>query len=145
MEQLSFLEKEIPKSLYVRKVERILYEYPALKASQENEKELEKAGLGNLFPSLISSYEDSIRGTDISNTTEKFGIKRAEKALKIMQIERALNALNHEEKRLVKEKYFNPAFPSDIRVYTSLNLGSTAYYKLKDQTIRKVATALNII
>lgn len=144
-EQLSFLE-EVPKALYVRKIERILYEYPALKAGQENEAELEKAGLGNLFPSLIGQYGDEgPRGTEISNPTEKFGIKRAEKALKIRQIERALNALTHGERNLVNEKYFNPAQPSDVAVYMTLGMSSAHYYRVKDRILRKMATALNII
>lgn len=144
-EQLSVFEKEIPKQLYVRKVERILYEYPALKAGQENEHELEKIGLGNLFPTLIGSYDDMPRGTDISDPTGKYGLKRAEKSIKIRQIERALKALNHEERQVVEEKYFNAAQPKDVQVYMELGLGSTYYYQVKDQVIRKVATALNII
>ena len=144
-EQLSAFDKEIPKQMYIRKVERILYEYPALKAGQENEHELEQIGLGNLFPTLIGSYDDMPRGTDISDPTGKYGIKRAEKSIKIRQIERALDALNYEERKVIEEKYFNAAHPKDVQVYTELGLGSTYYYRVKDQAIRKVAMALNII
>jgi hypothetical protein len=52
------------KPSYRRKVERILREYPILKAAIENERQLEREGLGNLFPSCTPLYEES-RAVDI--------------------------------------------------------------------------------
>jgi ArpU family phage transcriptional regulator len=144
MEQINFFE-EVPKKVYVKKVERILYEYPSLKAGIENEIALEHEGLGNLFPSMIASYEEAVRGSSISNPTEKFGIKRAEKEIKIRQIDRAMDVLSHEEKKLTEAKYFDRSQPSDVQVYMSHGISERDYYRIKDRTLRKIATALNII
>lgn len=132
---------------YVRRVERLLYSYQAIVAGMENEQELEREGLGNLFPAMVASYGGigGGRPTDVSNPTQKFGIMRAEKSLQVRQIQRALNALTHKELELVDNKYFDPYMPSDSEVYRKMGLGPTAFYKLKTQVLRKIATALNII
>lgn len=136
MEQISFIE-EVPKQKYVRVVERILYSYPSYVAGLENE-------LDELFPSATSSYEESIRGSDISKPTENYGIKRAEKELRVRQMNRALDALNQDERELVERKYFS-SNPSDEQVMFDMQISNNRYYKLKDQALRKVATALNVI
>lgn len=143
-EQLTFID-EVPKDQYVRKVERVLYEYPSLLAGIENEAELEKEGLGNLFPSLISSYEETIRGSEISDPTGKFGTKRAEKDLKKRQIKRALAILSPDERKLIEAKYFDTSQPTDVNVYLEQGFSERDYYRVKDRALRKIATALNII
>jgi ArpU family phage transcriptional regulator len=138
--------EQIPKRLYVRRVERELYSYPALRVAMENEMELEKAGLSNLFPSLVPAYGEKVGSSgNISKPTEQYAIKKAEKTMKVQMIERALSALNTQERKLVEEKYFNPSQPSDTQVFTALAMGSTTYYKVKNQVIRKIAISLNII
>ena len=144
MEQLSWGE-EIPKSKYVRQVERALYEYSALRVALENEEELEREGLGNLFPSLVPAYEESSRGSTISNPTESYAMKRAEKTVKVRQIKRALGILNPEERGLVQIKYLDHYQPSDLRAADELKMSQATYYRIKDRTLRKIATALNII
>lgn len=144
MEQLSWIE-DIPKAKYVRQTERALYEYAVLKVALENEEELEKKGLGNLFPSMIASYEDSPRGSVISNPTETWGMRRAEKSLKIKQINRAMGILSSEERQIIECKYFDNSQPSDMRVCDLLNWPERSYYRIKDRALRKIATALNII
>jgi len=143
LEQLTFLE--IPKLKYHRQVERILYEYPSLLAAIENEAELEKEGLGNLFPSMIASYGEGIRGSEISKPTESYAIRRAEKEVKVKQINRAFNALTTEEKNLLDKKYFDSSQPSDVRVCMENGYSERHYYRIKDRALRKVAIALNII
>lgn len=132
---------------YVRRVERILYSFQAIMAGMENEIELEREGLGNLFPAMVASYGGTGGGrpTEVSRPTEKYGILRAEKSLQVRQIQRALSALTNKERELVDNKYFDPYMPPDPEVYRKMGLGPTAFYQLKTQVLRKIATALNII
>lgn len=139
------MTEELPKSRYVRQTERALYEYAVLKVALENEQELEREGLGNLFPNMIASYEETIRGSVISKPTENIALKRAEKQIKVTQIDRALSVLSPDESELVDEKYLNTEQPSDVRVMGKLTLSQANYYRIKDRALRKVATALNII
>lgn len=139
------LYDDIPKKSYVRATERVLYEYPFLLVGQENEEELEKKGLGNLFPSMVASYDDMPRGGGISKPTENWAMKRAEKSIKIMQIQRALGMLSPDERMMIEAKYFDTTQPSDLIVYEELRWNHKTYYKIKDRAIRKMAIALNII
>lgn len=128
-----------------RKLERELYSYPALLAAQENEKELEAHGLGNLFPTMVAQYSGMPSAGGVSNPTEKYALMRAEKSLKVNQIERGLKALTFVERELIIFKYFDPSQPKDYQVYEQLKASSTNYYKLKEQALRKMAIALNMI
>lgn len=144
MEQTSFID-ELPKSKYVRQTERALYEYSSLKVALQNEEELEREGLGNLFPSLVPAYEESLGGGTISNPTESWGMKRAEKHIKVRQINRALSILSKDERDLIESKYLTSYQPSDVRAMDDLKISHANYYRIKDRAIRKIATALNII
>lgn len=137
----------VTEAAYVRRVERLLYSYQSIVAGMENELELEREGLGNLFPAMVASYGGigGGRSTEVSNPTQKFGILRAEKSLQVRQIDRALGSLTHKERELVDKKYFDAYMPTDPEVYKAMGLGPTAFYKIKTQVIRKIATALNII
>ncbi|BCU81897.1 hypothetical protein JIR001_16800 [Polycladomyces abyssicola] len=77
------------KPSFRRKVESILREYPVLKAAIENERQLERGGLGNLFPSCTPLYEESVsRGfSAYQSTTERYAIIRATKIVRLQQIE----------------------------------------------------------
>lgn len=99
------------------KVERILYSYPALLAAVENDK-----------PNLFGN-----------------GGELNEKQLKVDAIERGLKALTYIERDLIQQKYFNPAQPKDAEVCHNINVGTTTYYKFKEQALHKMAIALNII
>lgn len=134
------------KGTYVRKVERILYSYHSILAGMENEAELEREGLGNLFPSLTANYNTTGggRSSEVSKPTEKFGILRAEKTVQVRQISRALASLTHKERELIEAKYFDLSMPQDSEVYKGIGLSGTTYYRLKNQALRKVAVALNI-
>jgi ArpU family phage transcriptional regulator len=144
VEQLAFMEEvpknhDVPKSQYVPKVERALYDYPVFLAALENRDEME-----SMYPSLIASYEERIRGSDISKPTEKYGIMRAEKEFRVSQMKRALGVLNCKERELIERKYFNRR-TSDEGVMLDMEISNTLYYKLKDQALRAVANVLNII
>lgn len=128
-----------------KRLERELYTYPALLAAAENEKELEAAGMGSLFPSMVASYSGMPSGGGISNPTEKWALMRAEKGIKINQIERGIAALTLVERDLIKFKYFDPMQPRDGEVMEHIGVGYTNYYKLKEQALRKMAIALNMI
>lgn len=100
-----------------RKIERILYSYPALLAAVESDN-----------PNLFGS------GGELEN-----------KQLKVEAIKRGLDALTYTERDLIQQKYFNPAQPKDAEVSETINVGTTTYYKFKEQALHKVAIALNII
>lgn len=124
---------------HVKRLERLLYSYPALMAGVENSKhEYEITG-------LTANYSGMPGGDGISTPTENVAIRRVDKEIKVKQIERALAALTYIERDLITFKYFNPGQPSDVRVMEEIGFKNTAYYKLKDQAIRKMATALNFI
>lgn len=136
MEQLNWIE-EIPKAQYMRQTERVLYEYPFMLLAVEETKDD--------LPSITAGYDDMPKGTTISNPTESYGIKRAEKYLKIRKIDKAMDCLSEDERELIKRKYFDTTQPSDETVFSELHWNHKIYYKLKDRAIRKVAIALNII
>lgn len=108
---------------YRKHVERILYNYPALLAAVEVE------------PLQIAAGADPGEMTALKATKQK----------QAASIERALQALNFTERDLIKLKYFDPEFNKDYAVYEQLGMGSTAYYKMKEQALRKMAIALNVI
>lgn len=136
MEQLSWIE-EITKAQYMRQTERILYEYPFMKLAVEETKDD--------LPSMIAGYDDMPKGTTLSNPTESYGIKRAEKCLKIRKIDKAMSCLSEDERDLIQKKYFDTTQPSDETVFLELRWNHKTYYKLKERAVRKMAIALNII
>lgn len=129
------------KQPYKRKIERILYSYPALLAAIENDREF-----NDTMPQITAQYGEfsGAPGGNISKT-EKYAIMRAEKRLKADAIKRGLAALTYLEKDLIEQKYLNPAQPSDLEVGDKLAVGNSKYYKLKEQALHKMALALNII
>jgi hypothetical protein len=68
-----------------RKLERELYAYPALLAAIENAE-----SSGDMLPPLVASYSGMPGGGGISNPTEKYAVMRAEKAIRVKQIDRGL-------------------------------------------------------
>lgn len=140
MSEINWID-DVPREVYVRKVERILYEFPSLEAAIQNELDG-----GESLPSLVPVYgDDSPKGSNISKPTENYGIRRADKQLKHRMIKRALSSLKADERRLVEIKYFNTRVVSDLEVYSEMRMKKDAYYDLKGQALRKVANALNII
>jgi ArpU family phage transcriptional regulator len=120
-----------------RKLERELYSFPALMAALEN--------ADDFGPPLVANYSGMPSGGGPGNPTETYAIMIADKALRVKRIERGLNALTYIERDLIKIKYFDPGTPKDKEVYSRLALGNTNYYKLKEQALRKMAIALNMI
>jgi ArpU family phage transcriptional regulator len=54
-------------------------------------------------------------------------------------------ALTYTEKSIIETRFFDPSQPKDHVVYDALGLGATTYYKYKEQALRKMANALNLI
>lgn len=131
------MEEEIPKSSYVRETEKTLYDYPFMVLAIED--------IEDDLPSMIAGYDDMPKGTTISKPTESYGIKRAEKFLKISRIDKAIAQLSEWERQMIQKKYFDTTQPSDMTVYMELGWNHKTYYKIKNQAIRKMAIALNII
>lgn len=126
---------------YKRKVERLLYSYPALLAAIENDTKY-----NHTMPTITASYGDFVGGGDNNTSkTEKYAIMRADKQLRIDAIERGLKALTYTEKDLITEKYFNPAQLSNDELCLKIGIGRTTFYKFKEQALMKMAIALNII
>lgn len=132
---------------YMKTIEQCLYDYPILKASIENERELEKEGLSNLFPSITPVYEErASKGySEYQSQTEKYGILRARRIIQYRQINRAMNTLTTDERRVIEERYINPNSPTDQIAYDRLGISRSTFNRLKMQAIRKMARALNVI
>lgn len=136
-EQLTFWEVPRRKD-FARKVERLLMMYPALKAALQND--------ADWVPSATAHYgDDAPRGTDISKPTEEWAIRRAQKAMLVKRIEAALDTLNVLERRFVELRYFSPVVRSDVAIYMELGLSERTGQRLKSWTLKKLATALNLI
>lgn len=99
----------------------------------------------DLFPSITAHYGEGGGSGGVNSTTEKFGVMRADKKTKVEAIQRGLEALTYTERDLIHEKYFNPAQPKDAEVCHKIGVGTTTYYKFKEQALHKMAIALNII
>jgi ArpU family phage transcriptional regulator len=135
------------KPSYRRKVESILREYPVLKASIENERQLEREGLGNLFPSCTPLYDELVsRGfSEYQSTTERYAIIRATKIVRLQQIERALAVLNLDERFLIEKRYLDQSPADDMIVCDELGWSKRTYYRIKRRALDKLAMALNFI
>lgn len=171
VKQLAFLEMEpVPKKNYRPLIVRLLREYPQLKAALETERILAEKGIGleDLFPSCTSKYgfEEVVRPMTPeeytrekerwASSTERYGVIRAElreaarkraeiKWTKVELIERALEALNEEERLLITLRYIKQPELSDTQVMIRLGFSRSFYYEVKDRAIRKIATVLNLL
>ncbi|MBN2909140.1 DUF1492 domain-containing protein [Polycladomyces sp. WAk] len=135
------------KPSYRRQVEHLLREYPVLKAAIENERQLEREGLGNLFPTCTPMYEESVsRGhSEYQSTTERYAIIRATKMVRLQQIERALLVLNLDERYLIEKRYMDQSPADDMIVCDELGWSKRTYYRIKRRALDKLAIALNLI
>jgi ArpU family phage transcriptional regulator len=134
------------KPSYRRQVERLLREYPVLKAAIENERQLEREGLGNLFPSCTPLYESVSGGySEYQSTTERYAIIRATKMVRLQQIERALLVLNLDERYLIEKRYLDQTPADDMFVCDELGWSKRTYYRIKKRALDKLAMALNLI
>lgn len=141
-------EKETrTRAWYIKPVEKLLYDYPILKVSVENEAELEKEGLSDWYPSLTPVYEErtSPGYQEYQSQTEKYGIKRAMKKLQLRQMNRALSILSEEEKKLIQSRYFASVPPSETALCRKMSLSRTQYHRVRHQALEKLAKALNIL
>lgn len=106
-------------------VKKALKEYKALKVQMENRKELVKNGVSDIFPVLIDS----------SKANE----------LKVAQIERALETLDHTERQIIEMKYLGNEKRTDLDIYLDLCLRKDVFYKKKKSAIFMIASSLGII
>jgi len=135
------------KPSYRRQVERLLREYPVLKAAIENERQLEREGLGNLFPSCTPLYEESVSRaySEYQSTTERYAIIRATKMVRLQKIERALAVLDLDERFLIEKRYLDQSPADDRFVCDELGWSLRTYYRIKKRALNKLAMALNLI
>lgn len=138
--------KRYRKPSYRRRVERLLSQYPILKAAIEIEQHYEEMGAG-YYPSCTSSYEERMSGgkSEYQSTTEKYGIQRAYKHLQIERIDRALMSLKLDERLLIEKRYLEEIKTTDINVYTQFGWSERQYYRIKDQAMLKLAMVLNLM
>jgi ArpU family phage transcriptional regulator len=125
---------------YKKIVECILREYPILK---ESIVEYER----DHYPSCTTVYEERIGRTysEYISSTEQFGIRKADKELKVRRTEQALKILSEKEKRLIEVRYFDQNDPIDYAVCQQLGWSRSDYYRVKKRAIQKLALAMNII
>lgn len=148
VQELQESPKVYKKPAYRKRVEKILREYPILKKSLEIEEQLEREGLGDMFPSLTSVYGEGIGGySEYRSDTERYGILRAAKKSRIQAVERGLQALNLDERYLIEERYLNVKrhLVTDITIYEDLGWSRRQYYRVKEQALKKLATVLNLV
>lgn len=147
MEVAQPLKRRQRKPEFIRRVEKVLFDYPILKASIENERELEREGLADLFPSLTPSYEEktSPAHSEYQSHTERYGILRASRIVQVRQTERALKTLSLDEREIIQERYFDPAQHTDTFVADQLGLSRAKYHRIKQQALKKLAIALNLL
>lgn len=117
-------------------IEEVLKNYPLLKAQVAVEVE----ELKNMFPSCIASYSGDPHGSELSDSTARFGIKResmSDNMKRARVIEIAYEALTAREKDLVKYMYFERWNPYQIRL--RLGVGKTHLFRIKITTLEKIA------
>lgn len=134
------------KPAYRRKVERILKNYPILKAAVELQQKEDAAGLGD-FPPCIASYEERVSAgySEYRSSTERYGIKRATMYIELQRIEAALMALDFDERFLIEGRYFDRSGYNDSVVYDRLGWSKRHYYRVKARAIKKLALVLGLL
>lgn len=122
---------------YWRIVEQKLKRYPRLKRAVKD---------WELLPSCTPSYEEKTSPgySEFISTTEKFGIKRAEKKREVERIDNALGALSDLQRVIIEEYYFNKDFPGVIIFCEQYGLSKTKYHELKREAIDTIAEVLNL-
>jgi len=112
----------------------MLTKYPVYKKMQEID-----------YPSLIRLNDSKVQGGLQQPTTEKYGIRRAERARIIEQVEYAMLFLSGDERKLIEETYFQLNKEPVYIVCNRLGLGKTAYYERKRRILKRMAEVLGLI
>lgn len=104
-----------------------LKKYKAYKVRLQNVREQQEKGINeNLFPKLKDSDNQN--------------------ALKVAQIERALNnSLDDTERQIIEMKYLSKERQNDLNIYLDLGLQKKPYYEKKKAAIFMIAASLGII
>lgn len=120
---------------YRKIIEKMLIKYPIYKQMQQID-----------YPPLIPSSDEQVQGglKKYKSTTEKYGIRRAERAKIIDQVEYALLFLSSDERKLIAETYFTLDREPVYIVQERLGLGKTAYHERKRAIFKKMAEVLMI-
>lgn len=132
------------KPQYRKQVEKYLRDYPLLKEAVQDREMID------LFPSCVPIYgvEGGGGGGFGSSSTERYGIKRAErhsweKHLWVQRIEKALATLDEDEIEVIQKTYFDGLCV--VMVCHHLKISSATYRRIKSRAIDKIATVLNLI
>ncbi|TCW35315.1 RinA family phage transcriptional activator [Laceyella sacchari] len=136
--------KRWTKPQYRKEVEKWLRDYPYLKESIEDREMID------LFPSCVPVYgEENFGGgggfSSSTSSTERYGIKRAErweKQLWVRRIEKALDALDPDERGVIEKTYFD-GLPQVI-VCSQLKISEATCRRIKARAINKLALILNL-
>ncbi|OYD06119.1 ArpU family phage packaging/lysis transcriptional regulator [Paludifilum halophilum] len=129
------------KPSYRKQVERLLRDYPVLKIAVENGESKD------LFPSCTPMYEERVSGghKEYQSTTERYGVRRANKQLQVKRIEKALAILDLDERYLIEERYMKLSPPLDQEIQIRFSWSESTYRRIKRRALRKLAVALNIL
>lgn len=135
--------KRWTKPQYRKEVEKWLRDYPYLKESIEDREMID------LFPSCVPVYgeENFGGGGGFSSSTERYGIKRAERhswerQLWVQRIERALATLDEDERAVIVKTYFD-GLPQ-VMVCNQLKISEATCRRIKSRAINKLALILNL-
>jgi hypothetical protein len=118
------------------KLEEVLKSYPMLKAQATVEAE----ELRYLFPSCTASYSGEPHGSGTSDSTGRYGVKRAEwsdNMKRARAIEVVYEALTGRERDFVKYMYFDRWGPYQVRL--RLGVGKSHLFNIRREVLDKIA------
>ncbi len=121
-------------------IEDILRDYPIIKAQAT----IKQENLFNLFPSVTAVWSDMPHGTEISNSTQNFALKRMEEPLEVKQariIEISCNALTKDCRELVKFYYFEKWRRGDV-IYDKMHITEEKFKQLRRESLDKIGKIL---
>jgi hypothetical protein len=123
-----------------KQIEDILRDYPVIKAQAT----IKQENLFNLFPSTTAVWSDMPHGTDTSDNTQKFALKRMEEPLEVKQaraIEIACEALTKDCRELVKYYYFEKWRRNDV-IYNKMHISEQVFKQWRRESLDKIGKIL---
>jgi hypothetical protein len=128
-----------------REIENMLRRYPLYKKAIEDGS-LQRS-MANYFPSCTSAYQERVNEySKWKSSTERYGIKRAEKYVLVKQVEMGLGVLTQEERKIIEVYYFQPdKWPGVVEFCDQYRLSEATYHRVKREALWKMAIVWNLI
>ncbi|MBD1373763.1 hypothetical protein IC620_15565 [Hazenella sp. IB182357] len=124
---------------YRKQVEAMLKAYPWVKQTiQESNEEL--------YPSCVPIYEEMFGHgeKEYASSTEKYGMKRAQKYEQLKELENTLKHLKLDERMVITETYFkNHNLTTDV-LCERIGMSRRTYFRAKSSAFSKIADAMGL-